>query len=87
MPNDSLGLRQPVRISSLVVLDSTPSTTHLLAGTELGDVRRYDTRAGRRPIAEFKAIGRVGGVNAMKKGLNDKYAYSIRPPYPPYSPI
>ncbi|KAF8350748.1 hypothetical protein F5887DRAFT_1269500 [Amanita rubescens] len=73
--NDGLGLRQPVRISSLIFLDSTPSATHLLAGTELGDARRYDTRAGRRPVTEFNAIGRIGGVNVMKKGMNENEVF------------
>ncbi|PFH54399.1 hypothetical protein AMATHDRAFT_662 [Amanita thiersii Skay4041] len=75
VPNDTLGLRQPVRITSLAFLDPASSATHLLAGTELGDVRLYDTRAGRRPASEFKGIGRVGGVKVVKEGLNPHEAF------------
>ncbi|KAK2466959.1 hypothetical protein APHAL10511_001217 [Amanita phalloides] len=73
--NDGLGLRQPVRITSLTLLDPTPNSTHLLAGTELGDARRYDVRVSRRPVAEFKAIGRVGGVKAIEKGANENEVF------------
>ncbi|KAF8628347.1 hypothetical protein AX15_003887 [Amanita polypyramis BW_CC] len=73
--NDGLGLRQPVRITSLAFLDSTLNATNLLAGTELGDARRYDTRASRRPVAEFKAIGRLGGVKVLEKGANENEVF------------
>ncbi|KIL69706.1 hypothetical protein M378DRAFT_184111 [Amanita muscaria Koide BX008] len=73
--NDALGLRQPIRINSLTFLDPTSSATHVLAGTELGDARRYDTRAGRRPVAEITSIGRVGGVRVVSKGANDNEVF------------
>ncbi|KAJ7343536.1 hypothetical protein DFH08DRAFT_230202 [Mycena albidolilacea] len=64
--NDGLGLRQPVRITSLTYL-STP--TNLLTGTQFGDLRRYDTRAARRPVSNWKGVGKVGGIKAIEKGL------------------
>ncbi|KAF8636642.1 hypothetical protein AX17_003450 [Amanita inopinata Kibby_2008] len=74
VPNDGLGLRQPIRITSLTFLDNA---THLLAGTAFGDVRHYDTRAGRRPIAQFKAPGRAAGLKVVTRGSNDKLSLSI----------
>jgi len=71
--NDTLGLRQPVRITSLAFLD--PHARCLIAGTELGDARRYDTRTDRRPVAEIKLIGRTGGVRVVKKGANDNEVF------------
>lgn len=74
MPNDFLGLRQPIRISSLTYLSSPSSATHhhILTGTQLGDVRRYDTRAARRPVADWKGVGKVGGVKVVEKGLAEQ---------------
>ncbi|KAL4074480.1 hypothetical protein V8B97DRAFT_1698717 [Scleroderma yunnanense] len=71
VPNDFLGLRQPVHNTCLTYICSSSSAgqQHLLAGTRFGDVRRYDTRAGRRPVGEFKGIGKVGGVRTTEKGL------------------
>ncbi|KAK7014906.1 WD repeat-containing protein 74 [Favolaschia claudopus] len=63
--NDGLGLRQPVKITSLTFL-SSPTT--LLAGTQFGDVRRYDTRAARRPVSNWKDVGKAGGIK-VEKGL------------------
>ncbi|KAJ6596839.1 hypothetical protein DFH09DRAFT_1071831 [Mycena vulgaris] len=40
---------------------------HLLTGTQFGDVRRYDTRA-RRPVSNWKGIGKMGGIKVMEKG-------------------
>lgn len=71
--NDGLGLRQPVRITSLTYL-STP--TNLLTGTQFGDLRRYDTRAARRPVSNWKGVGKVGGIKAIEKGLANQ---SVRP--------
>jgi len=71
VPNDNLGLRQPVHITSLTYLTSSSSTDHhhLLTGTQLGDVRRYDTRAARRPVADWKGIGKMGGIKKVEKGF------------------
>ncbi|KAJ6502599.1 hypothetical protein C8R45DRAFT_1092425 [Mycena sanguinolenta] len=63
--NDGLGLRQPVRITSLTYL-STP--TNLLTGTQFGDLRHYDTRAARRPVSNWNGIGK-GGIKVVEKGL------------------
>ncbi|KAJ7219222.1 WD40-repeat-containing domain protein [Mycena pura] len=64
--NDGLGLRQPVRITSLAYLFSCH---HLLTGTQFGDIRRYDIRAARRAVSNWKGIGKVGGVKVVEKGL------------------
>ena len=71
VPNDFLGLRQPVHNTCLTYIypSSSVGQQHLLAGTRFGDVRRYDTRAGRRPVGEFNGIGKVGGVRMIEKGL------------------
>ncbi|KAG2364499.1 hypothetical protein BDR07DRAFT_1482443 [Suillus spraguei] len=73
VPNDFLGLRQPVHNTCLTYLSPSTSASqqHLLAGTLLGDMRRYDTRAGRRPVAVFKGIGKVGGVKTVEKGSSE----------------
>lgn len=44
------------------------SSHHLLAGTRLGSVRRYDTRVARKPVADWKDIGKVGGVQKVQHG-------------------
>ncbi|KAK0197163.1 hypothetical protein F5146DRAFT_1014318, partial [Armillaria mellea] len=72
--NDSLSLRQPIRITSLSYL-STESPHHLLAGTQLGHLRRYDTRAARRPVADWTGIVKVGGVQTVEKGFSDHEAF------------
>ncbi|KAJ7156025.1 WD40-repeat-containing domain protein [Mycena crocata] len=69
--NDGLDLRQPVRINSLVYLPTSTSTRHhLVTGTQFGDVRRYDTRA-RRPVSNWKGIGKMGGVKLLEKGFDE----------------
>lgn len=71
VPNDNLGLRQPVHITSLTYLsDSSSASQHnLLTGTQLGEVRRYDTRSARRPVSQWKGIGKMGGVKRVEKGF------------------
>lgn len=66
--NDSLSLRQPVHNTCLSYL-STPQ--QLVAGTQRGDVRRYDTRAARKPVAEWKQICKGNGIGAIAKGHNE----------------
>jgi len=77
VPNDFLGLRQPIRITTLTYISPSPSANHhhLLSGTRLGDVRRYDTRAARRPVADWKAIGKSGGVKLVEKGLDEQCVF------------
>ncbi|KAK0450809.1 hypothetical protein EV421DRAFT_1775329 [Armillaria borealis] len=72
--NDSLSLRQPIRVTALSYL-STGSPHHLLAGTQLGHLRRYDTRAARRPVADWTGIVKVGGVQTVEKGFSDHEAF------------
>jgi ribosome biogenesis protein NSA1 len=69
--NDSLGLRQPTRITSIDYL-STKSSAHIVTGTQLGDVRQYDTRIARRPVSDWKGLAKVGGIQVVKKGLSEK---------------
>lgn len=76
MQNDSLGLRQPIRISSLTYLSSSV-THHLLTGTQLGDVRRYDTRAARRPVSDWK-IGKGASISVVEKGIPEQYVMCLR---------
>ncbi|KAJ3485694.1 hypothetical protein NLI96_g4784 [Meripilus lineatus] len=77
LPNDSLNLRQPVRNSALAFLQpsSTSSQHHILVGTQLGDVRRYDTRAARRPVANWVGIAKAGGVGVVEKGCSENEAF------------
>ncbi|KAG2349404.1 hypothetical protein BDR05DRAFT_1055101 [Suillus weaverae] len=77
IPNDFLGLRQPVHNTCLTYLSPSTSANqqHLLAGTRLGDMRRYDTRAGRRPVAVFKGIAKVGGIKTVEKGSSEHEAF------------
>ncbi|KAF9246568.1 hypothetical protein BU15DRAFT_39865 [Melanogaster broomeanus] len=73
VPNDYLGLRQPVHNTCLTYISSLSSATQqqLLVGTRLGDLRRYDTRSGRRPVSDFKGVGKVGGVKSVEKGTSE----------------
>ena len=71
VPNDSLSLRQPVDVTSLSYLSAStqgPSTIHLIAGTGDGHVRRYDTRAARRPVADWRCIAKTGAIKAIEDG-------------------
>ena len=38
----------------------------------MGDVRRYDTRAARRPVTNWTGIGKVGGIGVVEKGHTEK---------------
>ncbi|KAF8163257.1 hypothetical protein B0H34DRAFT_650386 [Crassisporium funariophilum] len=71
VPNDNLGLRQPIRITSLTYISSSDVGHHLVAGTQFGDLRRYDTRAARRPVSNWAGIGKVGGVKIVEKGQSE----------------
>ncbi|KAG7452565.1 uncharacterized protein BT62DRAFT_925121 [Guyanagaster necrorhizus] len=72
--NDSLSLRQPIRVTSLAYL-STESPHHFLVGTQLGHLRRYDTRAARRPVADWIGIVKAGSVRAVEKGFSEHEAF------------
>lgn len=77
MPNDGLSLRQPVHITSLTYLQPSASASHhhLLTGTQEGSIRRYDTRTARRPVADWKDVGKIGGVSSVEKGLAEQYVF------------
>lgn len=84
VPNDELALRVPVHNTSLVFLSSdhgeskgSSGSAHLLAGTHHGAVRRYDTRAARRPVANWKDIVKNGPVRAVQVGFHEQYAVFI----------
>ncbi|KAH6918631.1 WD40-repeat-containing domain protein [Coprinopsis sp. MPI-PUGE-AT-0042] len=67
--NDNLNLRQPTRITALNFLASSSSSSDLVAGNLAGDVQRYDTRSTRRPVAEWKSVGK-DGVRSLVVGQN-----------------
>ncbi|KAF8136311.1 WD40-repeat-containing domain protein [Boletus edulis] len=69
--NDYLGLRQPIHNTCLTYMSPSSSShqTQILAGTRFGDLRRYDTRSGRRPVSDFKGVGKAGGVKSVENGL------------------
>jgi ribosome biogenesis protein NSA1 len=69
--NDQLGLRRPVQITTAEFL--SPARSDLIAvGTLEGHVRRYDTRAARRPVAEWTSVAKSGGVKTMHKSVNEQ---------------
>ncbi|KAG8931224.1 hypothetical protein FRC02_003039 [Tulasnella sp. 418] len=72
LANDFLSLRQPVHITSLAFLrNSGNSSHHLVTGTHSGAIRRYDTRAARRPVNNWENIAKSGGVRHIANGLNE----------------
>lgn len=72
LSNDHLGLRQPVRITALTYLNVLSSGHDLAVGTQFGDLRRYDTKSGRRPVSNWKGLGKVGGLKAVEKGFAEQ---------------
>lgn len=77
VPNDHLNLRQPVRITALSYLPSSAAGYNLVVGTQFGDMRRYDTRAARRPVSNWTAMAKVGGIKSIQKGLADQCVSSV----------
>ncbi|TCD64435.1 hypothetical protein EIP91_004080 [Steccherinum ochraceum] len=73
LANDELNLRQPVRNTAFTYLQPSvnPSNQHLLVGTQFGDVRRYDTRVARKPVSNWKGIGKTGGIGVVEVGLHE----------------
>ncbi|CAA7271744.1 unnamed protein product [Cyclocybe aegerita] len=71
VPNDHFTLRQPIRITTLTFLQSTCNSHHLMTGTQFGDLRRYDTRAARRPVSNWTGLGKRGGVRVIEKGISE----------------
>lgn len=73
--NDFLNLRQPVHNTCLAFLPTSPTskgTHHILAGTLIGSIRRYDTRAAKKPVADWKDVGKIGGVKKVQRGNNEQ---------------
>ncbi|ODV97063.1 hypothetical protein PACTADRAFT_48828 [Pachysolen tannophilus NRRL Y-2460] len=54
--NDKLDLRVPIWISKIMFIDITVTgdTYKLITATRYGQIRKYDTSHGRKPIADFK---------------------------------
>ncbi|KAF8902096.1 hypothetical protein CPB84DRAFT_1910183 [Gymnopilus junonius] len=72
LSNDGLNLRQPVRITALTYLCSSSFGHDLMSGTQFGDVRRYDTRAARKPVSNWNGLGgKVGGIKSLEKGFSE----------------
>ena len=46
----------------------------LATGTRLGTVRRYDTRAQRKPTDDWK-VAREGGISTVAPGGSEQYVY------------
>lgn len=76
VPNDNLDLRVPVHITSLCYLDRTKST-ELMTGTSFGAVRRYDTRASRRPVADFSDVVKKSSIDRVQRGVSEQCAASL----------
>jgi len=51
-------------------LQSSQAGCHLMTGTQFGDLRKYDTRAGRRPVCNWTGLCN-GGVKALEKGFSE----------------
>ncbi|KAH7340490.1 hypothetical protein B0J17DRAFT_651545 [Rhizoctonia solani] len=76
LPNDSLSLRQPVHITSLSFiqnpgLTNQQSSFHIVTGNKNGALRRFDTRAARRPVANWENIAKTGGIRNVEPGRNE----------------
>ncbi|KAI0807128.1 WD40-repeat-containing domain protein [Fomes fomentarius] len=73
LPNDHLSLRQSVHNTALTFLQPSASATHqhLLVGTTNGSVRRYDTRAARRPVSDWKVIAKSVGISTVETSLHE----------------
>ncbi|KAI0316686.1 hypothetical protein OF83DRAFT_1059975 [Amylostereum chailletii] len=67
--NDSLSLRQPVHNTCLAYASASPN--HIVAGTQAGDLRKYDIRTARRPVANWQHLAKVGGIKAVERGFHD----------------
>jgi len=72
VPNDNLGLRQPVHITSLTYLGPN-HPNQLIAGTQLGHVHHYDVRSGRRPVSDWK-VAKMESIKTLEKGASEQWA-------------
>ena len=72
LPPNHLRLPQPVHHLALTYL---PGSEDVLAtGTRLGTVRRYDTRAQRKPTDDWK-VAREGGISTVAPGGSEQYVH------------
>ncbi|EIN07389.1 hypothetical protein PUNSTDRAFT_89660 [Punctularia strigosozonata HHB-11173 SS5] len=76
VPNDSLNLRVPVHNTSFDFISSSGSSAQIVCGTANGNMRRYDTRAARRPVADWKGIAKVGGIRFLCNGVEEHEAFA-----------
>ncbi|KAH8833797.1 hypothetical protein DL96DRAFT_1490851 [Flagelloscypha sp. PMI_526] len=75
VPNDSLGLRQPIRINSLDFVSPSVSNRHnIVVGTQLGDVRRYDTRTSKKEVSRWQNVC-ANGVKLVKTGVAENQLF------------
>ncbi|KAI0695930.1 hypothetical protein BC835DRAFT_1406096 [Cytidiella melzeri] len=65
----------PAATFTYLQTSASSSQQHLLVGTQFGDVRRYDTRTARRPVSNWKGIGKTGGIGTVKNGLNEHQVF------------
>ncbi|KAI6039029.1 hypothetical protein EDC04DRAFT_2879742 [Pisolithus marmoratus] len=56
VPNDFLGLRQPVHNTCLTYISPTSSN-------------------GRRPVSDFRSVGKIGGVRTIERGFSEHEAF------------
>ena len=75
VPNDNLGLRQPVHITSLTYLGSN-HPNQLIVGTQLGHVRHYDIRSARRPVSDWK-LTKMESIKTLEKGASEQCVTTI----------
>ena len=74
MSNDNLDLRRPTYITTLSYLYTNgDAQTQLVVGMASGDLRRYDTRAARKPVADWKAIDKMKSIKVVQSGRNEQY--------------
>jgi len=57
---------------AVAYLSSSSAGHHLVTGTQFGDMRRYDTRASRRPVSNWIGLGKMGGIMLIEKGMSEK---------------
>ncbi|KDN51532.1 hypothetical protein RSAG8_00077, partial [Rhizoctonia solani AG-8 WAC10335] len=79
LPNDPQGLSPtppPVHITSLSFIQGSELTNqqssfHIITGNKNGALRRFDTRASRRPVANWENIAKTGGIRNVEPGRNE----------------
>lgn len=74
VPHNNLQLRQPVRITAI----SHVSPTNILAGTQLGSLKRYDIRAARKPVSDWEKVFTGNTVTTVETGFSDQSVNALR---------